>query len=140
VKKIEEITDEDYQKYFDLFNPDLYDLRKWAQMAKLAGMKYFVITTKHHEGFCLWGSKYTDYKATNKHYGKDFIKPMVQAFRDEGLRVGFYYSLLDWHHPEYPVDYYHLMYRNKEFKQRTMNRDVKKYAEYLHNQVRELLT
>jgi alpha-L-fucosidase len=140
VKKIEEITDKDYQKYFELFNPDLYDPKEWARLAKLAGMKYFVITTKHHEGFCLWDSKYTDYKATNTPYGKDLIKPMVQAFRDEGLRVGFYYSLLDWHHPEYPVDCYHPMYKNEEYKKQTQNRDVRKYAEYLHNQVRELLT
>jgi alpha-L-fucosidase len=140
VKKIEEMTDEDYQKYFELFDPDLYDPKEWAQMAKQAGMKYFVITTKHHEGFCLWNSKHTDYKATNTPYGKDLIKPIVQAFRDAGLRVGFYYSLLDWHHPEYPVDHHHPMYRNEEFKGKTKNRDVKKYAEYLHNQVRELLT
>lgn len=140
VKKIEEMTDEDYQKYFELFDPDLYDPIEWARMAKQAGMKYFVITTKHHEGFCLWDSKYTDYKSINTPYGKDLIKPMVQAFRDEGLGVGFYYSLLDWHHPEYPVDHHHPMYRNEEFKQKTKNRDVKKYAEYLHNQVRELLT
>jgi len=140
LKKIEEITDEDYQKYFELFDPDLYDPTEWAQMAKQVGMKYFVITTKHHEGFCLWDSKYTEYKATNTSYGKDLIKPMVQAFRNEGLRVGFYYSLLDWHHPEYSVDYHHPMYQNEEFKQKTKHRNVKKYAEYLRNQVRELLT
>jgi len=140
VKKIEEMTDEDYQKYFELFDPDLYDPTEWARLAKQAGMKYFVITSKHHEGFCLWDSKYTDYKATNTPYGNDLLKPIVQAFREEGLRVGFYYSLLDWHHPEYPVDYHHPMYRNEEFKQKNKNRDVKKYAAYLHNQIREILT
>lgn len=140
VKKIEEISDQEYQKYFELFHPDLFDPNEWAKMAKQAGMKYFVITTKHHEGFCLWDSKYTDYKATRTPYGKDLIKPMVQAFREEGLRVGFYHSLLDWHHPDYPVDYHHPMYRNENFKQKAKHRDVKKYAEYLHNQVEELLT
>ena len=65
-------------------------------------MKYFVVTTKHHEGFCLWDSKHTDYKATNTPYGRDLIKPMVEAFRDEGLKVGFYYSLIDWHHHTSP--------------------------------------
>ncbi len=75
VKNREHIKDEDYQKYFDVFNPDLYDPAAWARAAKNAGMKYFVITTKRHEGFCLWDSKYTDYKATKTPYGKDLIKP-----------------------------------------------------------------
>ncbi len=140
VKRFERITDEDYQKYFDLFDPDLFNPKEWAQAAKKAGMKYFVVTTKHHEGFCLWDSKYIDYKVTNTPYGKDLIKPMVQAFREEGLKVGFYYSLLDWHHPEYTIDRNHPMYENKEFKEAAKNRDIRKYAEYAHNQVRELLT
>jgi alpha-L-fucosidase len=139
VKQHEQITDEEYQKYFNHFNPDLYNPKEWARIAKKAGMKYFVVTTKHHEGFCLWDSKYTDFKATKTPYGKDLIKPMVQAFREEGLRVGFYYSLLDWHHPEYTIDRYHPMFNNLEFREKAQNRDMKKYAEYLHNQVREIL-
>jgi len=140
VKNRERITDEDYQKYFELFNPDLYNPKKWAREAKNAGMKYFVITSKHHEGFCLWDSKYTDYKSTNTPYGKDLLRQMVDAFRSEGIRVGFYYSLIDWHHQEYPVDRIHPMRDNKEFREKTKDRDVRKYAEYLHNQVRELMT
>ncbi len=140
VKNYERITDQDYQKYFELFNPDLYNPKEWARAAKDAGMKYFVITTKHHEGFCLWDSKYTDYKATNTPYGKDLLRPMVEAYRNEGLRVGFYHSLIDWHHPEYPVDRIHPMRNNTEFREKNKDRDVKKYAEYLHNQARELLT
>ncbi|MBN1996720.1 alpha-L-fucosidase [candidate division KSB1 bacterium] len=140
VKNRERIPDEDYQIYFDLFHPDLYNPEQWAKAAKNAGMKYFVVTAKHHEGFCLWDSKYTDYKVTNTPYGKDLLKPMVEAFRAEGLKVGFYYSLIDWHHPEYPVDRIHPMRDNKEFRQNAKDRDVKKYAEYLHSQVRELLT
>ena len=140
VKSRERITDEEYQKYFDHFCPDLYDPRAWARAAKDAGMKYFAITTKHHEGFCLWDSKYTDYKATNTPYGKDPLKPMVEAFRGEGLRIGFYHSLIDWHHPEFPVDRLHPMRDNEEFREKSKNRDIKKYAQYLHGQVRELLT
>jgi alpha-L-fucosidase len=140
VKNREHIKDEDYQKYFDVFNPDLYDPAAWARAAKNAGMKYFVITTKHHEGFCLWDSKYTDYKATKTPTGKDLIKPLVKAMRDEGLRVGFYYSLIDWHHPEYTVDRNHPMFTNADFREKAKNRDMKKYVEYLHNQVREILT
>jgi len=140
VKNRERISDEDYQKYFDHFNPDLYDPTEWARAAKDAGMRYFVITTKHHEGFCLWDSQYTDYKVTNTPYGKDLLGPMVEAFRGEGLRVGFYHSLIDWHHPEYPVDRVHPMRDNEEERAKNAQRDVRKYAAYLHNQTRELLT
>ena len=127
VKNMEHMTDEDYQKYFEIFNPDLFNPKEWAQMAKHAGMKYFVITAKHHEGFCLWDSKFTDYKATKTPYGKDLLRQVVQAFRDEGIRVGFYYSLLDWHHPEYTVDRNHPMYGNEEFKKKAAGRDMAKY-------------
>ena len=142
VKSREKITDEDYRKYFELFNPDLYNPEEWAKAAKNAGMKYFVITTKHHEGFCLWDSKYTDYKITNTPYGKDLIKPMVKAFKKEGLKVGFYHSLIDWHHSEYTVegDNYYPMRENEAFIRKNLNRDMRKYTKYLHNQVSELLT
>jgi alpha-L-fucosidase len=140
VKTRERMTDKEYEKYFELFDPDLYNPKEWAQAAKNAGMKYFVITAKHHEGFCLWDSKYTDYKATNTPYGKDLLRPMVEAFRAEGLRVGFYYSLIDWHHPEYPVDRIHPRRDDKEFREKNKDRDITQYQEYLHNQVRELLT
>ena len=73
VKNAEQMNNEQYQKYFDHFNPDLFNPKEWAKAAKNAGMKYFVITTKHHEGFCLFDSKYTDYKVTNTPYGKDLV-------------------------------------------------------------------
>ena len=113
VKSREEISDEDYQPYFDHFNPTLYDPKQWAHTAREAGMKYVVITTKHHEGFCLWDTQYTDYKVTNTPYGKDLIAPFVDAFRAEGLRIGFYYSLIDWHHPDFTIDVHHPL-RNLE--------------------------
>ena len=140
VKNRECTTSEEYQKYFDTFHPDLYEPREWAKLAKEAGMKYFVITTKHHEGFCLWDSAHTDYKATNTSMGKDLLKEMVDAFRAEGLRVGFYYSLIDWHHPEFPVDRFHPQRDDKAFREQTKDRDVTKYASYMRKQVRELLT
>jgi len=142
VKRKEHLDTEQYQKYFDLFNPDLYNPAEWARMAKNAGMKYAVITTKHHEGFCLFDSKYTDYKATNTAYEKDIIKQWVQAFRKEGLGVGFYYSLIDWHHPDYVIDKYHPQSgkSSEEYAQLNKNRDMAKYRKYLKNQVRELLT
>jgi alpha-L-fucosidase len=88
----------------------------------------------------LWDSKQTDYKSVNTPCGKDLLRPMVEAFRAEGLKVGFYYSLLDWHHPEFPVDRHHPRAEDKEYREKTKGRDVRKYAEYMYNQIRELLT
>jgi|YNPNPStandDraft_1061719.scaffolds.fasta_scaffold14295_3 alpha-L-fucosidase len=140
VRNRECISDEDYQKYFDHFDPDLYDPRVWAQEAKNAGMKYFVVTTKHHDGFCLWDSKLTDFKAPNTPAKRDLLRPMVEAFRAEGFKVGFYHSLIDWHHPEFPIDALHPMRFNAAYREAQKHRDIRKYAEYLHGQVRELLT
>ena len=100
VKSVEKISEEQYDKYFKYFNPDKFDAKEWAQKAKAAGMKYAVMTAKHHEGFCLFDSAYTEYKSTNTPAKRDFIKEYVEAFREAGLKVGIYYSLLDWHHPE----------------------------------------
>lgn len=142
VKNFERTTNEAYQKYFDLFNPDLYDAREWAKKAKEAGMKYAVITTKHHEGFCLFDSKLTDYKATNTPFKRDLIREFVDAFRAEGLKVGFYYSLIDWHHPDFTVDRVHSQRQDNPANYAELNkgRDMNVYRKYLHGQVRELLT
>jgi alpha-L-fucosidase len=140
IKHVEKISDEDYQKYFDRFYPDLYDPAAWAREAKNAGMKYIVVTSKHHDGFCLWDSARTDYKATNTPWGQDLLKPMVEAFRAEGFKVGFYHSLLDWHHPEFPIDGLHPMREEVEFREAQQGRDIAKYCTYLHDQARELLT
>ena len=70
-------------------------------------MRYVVLTTKHHEGFCLWDSALTDYSVMATPYGKDLIGPFVEAVRAAGLKVGFYHSLLDWHHPDFAVDDFH---------------------------------
>jgi alpha-L-fucosidase len=142
VKNNERMTNEQYQKYFEMFNPDMWEPHEWAKMAKAAGMKYVVLTAKHHEGFCLFDSKYTDYKATNTPYGKDLIKDYVEAFRSEGLKVGFYYSLIDWHHPDYTIDSNHPLRQTSDSAYARLNkgRDMNKYREYLKNQVRELLT
>lgn len=142
VKRYERMTNEDYEIYFELFDPDLYDPVEWARMAKAAGMKYAVITSKHHEGFCLFDSEYTDYKATNTPAGRDLLKEWVEAFRAEGLKVGFYYSLLDWHHPDYTVDRNHPLSASSDEEYEALNkgRDMEIYREYIKNQVRELLT
>jgi alpha-L-fucosidase len=141
VKQREEIPDDVYDaKYFTRFDPDLYDPQQWAAAAAHAGMKYFVITTKHHEGFCLWDSKLTDYKSTKTPAKRDLLKPMVKAFREHGLRTGFYHSLIDWHHPHFTIDDLHSMRNHPDRAKLNVKRDQKKYAAYLHGQVRELLT
>jgi len=140
VKSREEMDDITYQKYFDHFDPDLYDPREWARVAKEAGMKYAVITTKHHEGFCLWDSKLTDYKATNTPARRDLLRPWVEAFREAGLKIGFYYSLIDWHHPDFTIDVHHPLRNHPDALEMNKKRDMSKYVEYLHGQTRELLT
>jgi alpha-L-fucosidase len=137
VKQRERLSDEEYRRYFDLFDPDLYDPDAWAEAADRAGMRYTVLTAKHHDGFCLWDSALTGYCVSGTPYGKDLIGPFVEAFRRRGLGVGFYYSLLDWHHPDFPIDGLHPAYvEGGDFPER----DVTKYADYLHGQVEELLT
>ncbi len=140
IRNYEQISNEDYQIYFDLFNPDMFCPKEWAKAAREAGMKYFVITTKHHEGFCLWDSKYTDYKAPNTPAGRDLLREVVDAFRAEGLHVGFYYSLIDWHHPDFTLDHIHPMRNKVNPEEFNKGRNLKRYAKYMRDQVTELLT
>ncbi len=140
VKKYETLSEATYDRWLNYFDPDMYDPADWAKQAKAAGMKYAVLTTKHHEGFCMFDSAYTDYKCTNTPAGRDLVKEFVEAFRAEGLKVGFYYSLLDWHHPEFPYDTRHPRRDDPDSEEQTKKRDVRKYADYMYNQVRELMT
>ena len=144
VKNRERLTNEDYQKYFDHFNPDLFNPKDWARMAKEAGMKYVVLTSKHHEGFCMWDSQFTDYKCTNTPAGRDLIREFVDAFRAEGLKIGFYYSLLDWHHPDYTIDRCHPQRIDKgtkeDYEAVNKGRNMDVYRQYMKDQVTELLT
>jgi alpha-L-fucosidase len=140
IKQYEQIPDEVYDRYFKHFDPDLYNPELWAQAAAGAGMKYFVITTKHHEGFCMWDSKLTDYKSTNTPCGKDLLHPMVDAFRARDLHVGFYHSLIDWHHPDFVIDDMHSMRNHPDREKLNKKRGQEKYIQYLHGQVKELLT
>src|SRR5580692_12754011 len=144
VKHNEHLTNEQYQKYFDYFNPTDFDPTTWARQAKAAGMKYAVLTTKHHDGFCNFDSKYTDYKATNTPAHRDLVREYVDAFRAQGLRIGFYYSLLDWHHPDYTMDDAHPLVQTDtsqaNYDRLNKGRDMRKYRQYLRDQITELLT
>lgn len=140
IREREDISDEDYEVYFKHFNPDMFDARDLARRARAAGMKYAVLTTRHHEGFALFDTQYSDYKITNTPYGRDLVREYVDAFRAEGIRIGFYYSLLDWHHPHYTIDQCHPLRNRPDAKELNEGRDMKIYAEFMRNQVRELLT
>ena len=144
VRNYERITNEQYQKYFERFNPDLYNPHDWAKMAKAAGMRYVVLTAKHHEGFCLFDSKFTDYKSTNTPCKRDLVREYAEAFRAEGLKVGFYYSLIDWHHPNYTIDQNHPLRpeppTDEKYAELNKGRDMRLYRQYLKDQVRELLS
>ncbi|RED52722.1 alpha-L-fucosidase [Cohnella phaseoli] len=140
VRGNEKMSFEQYKVFFDEFDATRYDPRAWARAAKAAGQKYAVLTTKHHDGFCLFDSKLTDFKATNTPAGRDLIREYVDAFRAEGLSVGLYYSIIDWNHPDYPGygDRIHPDRGNEAAKDKPIDFDL--YLDYMHGQVRELLT
>ncbi len=140
VQHREEITATDYRKYMEWFRADRFKPEEWAHQAAAAGMKYVVITCKHHEGFCLWDTNYTEYKATNSPAARDLLRELVDAFRAEGLRIGFYYSLIDWSHPDFPIDSIHPDRNRPDVEVLNSTRDVRKYQQYMKDQVTELLT
>jgi len=116
------IPAEEYDNLYKQFNPTEFNADEWVAMAKAAGMKYLVFTTKHHDGFCMFDSKLTDYKITNSPFKRDITAELARACHRGGLRLGFYYSPPDWHHPDYRTD------------------NHARYLEYLHGQLRELCT
>ena len=140
VRSVEEIAKEDYMPYFYEFDPTDYNPTEWAKAAKDAGMKYVVLTAKHHDGFFLFDSKYTEFKSTNTKCGRDLVAEFVEAVRAEGLKVGLYFSLLDWYHPDYPhyQDKIHPMRNNPAYGNESRNFD--NYLAFMHNQVREICT
>ncbi len=140
VRSDEQMPEADYLPYFRSFDPTGFDARAWARMAKEAGAQYVVLTAKHHDGFCLFDSRWTDFKSTNTPFGRDIVAEFVEAVRAEGLKVGLYFSLIDWHHPDYPHygDRYHPM-RNDPASGND-RRDFDRYLDYLHRQVREICT
>ncbi|SJZ55415.1 alpha-L-fucosidase [Pilibacter termitis] len=140
VQTLEEMDTDSYKKYFEQFNPDLLDARTWAKKAKADGFKYVIITAKHHEGFCLWDTKTTSYNVTNTPYQKDLLKELIEAFREEGLKIGIYYSLLDWYHKDFLVDGYHPMRNNVSYIEENKKGDMENYRQYMRNHITELLS
>ncbi|MFL6210080.1 MAG: alpha-L-fucosidase [Pyrinomonadaceae bacterium] len=127
VMEMEGIPAPEYAQYAKKFKPKPNAAREWARLAKRAGQRYMVMTTKHHEGFCLFDTKTTDFCAPRQGPGRDLVREYVEAARAEGLRVGFYYSLMDWHHPD-------------GARCATDEAARQRFVEYIHTHLRELLT
>ena len=140
VRNAERMPHEEYLRYFNEFTAEGYNPREWAALAKKAGMKYAVLTAKHHDGFCLWDTQYTDFKSTNTPAKRDLVREYLEAFREFGIKVGLYYSVIDWRHPDYPHygDRHHPL--RDDPSQGNENRHFERYLEYMHSQIRELLT
>ena len=131
-----DMKNEEYEKLQQTFNPSLYDPEKWVLLAKKAGMKYICFTTKHHDGFCMWDTKYTEYNIMNTPYGKDVLKMLADACAKHGMLLSLYYSNPDWHH-EYgynPASTHQWKAKHSE----RINTEI--YREYVKNQITELLT
>jgi alpha-L-fucosidase len=117
----------EYEQLAQRFQPKPNAARDWARLARAGGQKYMVMTTKHHEGFCNFDTKLTDYCAPKQGPGRDLVREFVDAARAEGLRVGFYYSLMDWHHPD-------------GARSATDEAARKRFVAYTHGLIRELMT
>lgn len=140
VRSNERMPEEKYMPFFREFDPSAADPKAWVQAAKEAGMGYVILTAKHHDGFCLFDSELTDFKSTNTPMGRDIVRELLEAGREAGLKVGLYYSLIDWHHPDFPHhgDRYHPMRSDPAASNE--ERDFERYLAYMHGQVKELCT
>ncbi len=123
-----------YNNFQSQFNPTRFNAGEWVSMAKNAGVKYIVITTKHHDGFCLFDSKFTDFTVMNTPFHRDIVKEMADACHQQGIQLCFYYSIMDWHHPDY------LPRRDWEYDRPAGDADFSRYVQYMKNQLKELLT
>jgi alpha-L-fucosidase len=137
------IPSAEYEKFAPQFNPVKFNAQEWAQLAKDAGMKYLVITSKHHDGFSMYDSKLTDYdimQATP--FGRDPMKDLAAACMQTGLKFCFYYSVADWHYPDFPAQYSQRARGSQDGFHGNPNphADLNKYVEYMKGQVRELLS
>lgn len=124
---------DDYDNLYKEFNPMLFNAKEWVSIAKAAGMKYLILTTKHHDGFVLWNTKQTDYNIMNTPYGKDVLKELAKECKKQGILFGTYYSVLDWHHPDYTT-------RHGNDPRPVAGSNMNNYISYLKNQIKELIT
>ena len=125
---------EKYGEFVGQFHPSHFDPAKWVRAAKEAGMKYIVITSKHHDGFCLFDSKQTDFDVMSTPFRRDIMKALADECRRQGMKMCWYYSIMDWHHPDY------LPRREWETDRSTAGADSARYLHYMREQLKELLT
>jgi len=125
---------EQYDKFVGQFNPTNFNAESWAKLAKQAGMKYLVITSKHHDGFCLWDSRLTDFDVMSTPFQRDILKELETACNREGVRFCFYHSIMDWHHPDY------LPRRSWETNRSSAGADFEKYVGYMKGELQELIS
>jgi len=136
VMEHQEIKKDDYEKLTKFFNPTKFNAEKWVSLAKEAGMKYITITTKHHDGFCVFNSDLTNYDIVDSTpYGKDIIKELAEECHKQGIKLFFYYSQLDWHHNDY-----YPRGRTGKHTGRPEEGDWNNYIDYMNGQLEELLT
>ncbi|MEA3479737.1 MAG: glycoside hydrolase family 127 protein [Bacteroidota bacterium] len=133
IRTTAQIPLEVYDGFVDQFNPVDFDAEQWVQMAKNAGMKYIVITSKHHDGFCLFDSEYTDFDVKSTPFDRDIMKELADACHREGIRICWYHSIMDWHHPDY------LPGRNWEKNRGAKKADFDAYVEHMKKQLQELV-
>jgi alpha-L-fucosidase len=133
IRETARIPIEEYDKFVGQFNPVKFNADQWVSIAKGAGVKYIVITSKHHDGFCLFDSKHTDYDVMSTPFKRDIMKELSEACRRQGIRMCWYHSIMDWHHPDY------LPRRGWE-KRSAEGADLDRYVTYMKNQLRELTT
>jgi len=122
---------EEYDTLYKRFNPTEFNADQWVSIAKAAGMKYIVLTSKHHDGFCLWDTKFTDYNIMNTPFKRDIVKELAAACKRHGIAFGLYYSIADWHHPDYPLG-------SPGGKTEKPYPNMDRYNEYVKSQLREL--
>ncbi|TAL48279.1 MAG: alpha-L-fucosidase, partial [Chitinophagaceae bacterium] len=135
IRTTAQIPLEEYNKFVGQFNPVKFNAEEWVQMAKNAGMKYITITSKHHDGFCLWNSKETDFDVMSTPFKRDILKELADACRRiGGVKLCFYHSIMDWHHPDYNER------REWEKDRPTEATDRKRYIAYMKNELKELVT
>ena len=127
-----QVTIEEYDQLYHDFNPTNFDANAFARLAKNAGMKYLVLTSKHHDGFCLWDTKFTDYNIMNTPFGRDVVKELSRACRKQGIVFCTYHSICDWRHPDYPLG-------SPGGKTQKPSPNPDRYNAYLKNQVTELI-
>ncbi len=140
LKHCENIPVAEYQATAATFNPERFDAKEWARLARDAGAEYAVFTAKHHDGYSMFHTKLSDFSVEHSPFGRDIVREWLDAFRAEGLRVGLYFSLLDWHHPDSPA--FTDDYRPYNFLRlpKPTPEQWERYLEFMFGQVRELLT